>query len=243
MNEWEFPGRVSKGMRGQRVRQVQEWLCLHGLSVSTDGDFGPATQAALRRFQKGKGLAVSGAVNAATWGALVAPMTAAIAELAPASGLGQAVAACALQHLAQAPREVGGQNLGPWVRLYMKGNEGADWPWCAGFASFVLRQAARAAGAAAPLPYTFSCDSLAATARERGAFVPEREAPGAVGPGALFLSRRTPLDWVHTGIVIAATRDTFETIEGNTNDSGDREGYEVCRRIRGWAGKDFVAIP
>jgi hypothetical protein len=37
----------------------------------------------------------------------------------------------------------------------------------------------------------------------------------------------------HTGIVESVNRvGTINTIEGNSNDEGSREGYEVCRRIR-----------
>lgn len=37
----------------------------------------------------------------------------------------------------------------------------------------------------------------------------------------------------HTGIVEKVNSDgSLGTIEGNTNDSGSREGYEVCRKIR-----------
>lgn len=36
----------------------------------------------------------------------------------------------------------------------------------------------------------------------------------------------------HTGIIEAIDGDNLKTIEGNTNDTGSREGYEVCRKIR-----------
>lgn len=36
----------------------------------------------------------------------------------------------------------------------------------------------------------------------------------------------------HTGIVEAVIDGQLHTIEGNTNDTGSREGYEVCRRVR-----------
>lgn len=36
----------------------------------------------------------------------------------------------------------------------------------------------------------------------------------------------------HTGIVERIDGDTIYTIEGNTNDEGSREGYEVCKRTR-----------
>lgn len=36
----------------------------------------------------------------------------------------------------------------------------------------------------------------------------------------------------HVGLVEALGPDLLHTIEGNTNDEGSREGYEVCRRQR-----------
>lgn len=36
----------------------------------------------------------------------------------------------------------------------------------------------------------------------------------------------------HTGFVERVDGQTIYTIEGNTNDTGSREGYEVCRRTR-----------
>lgn len=245
MSEWDFPGTIAVGAKGRPARQVQEWLCLHGVNLVIDGDFGPATRAAVRAFQSRKGLQASGTVNQSTWAALVEPMTTAVAEILPGKkSLGALAVAYARQHLAQYPREAGGQNRGPWVRLYMKGIEGSEWAWCAGFTSYLLQQAARTLGSTMPLPYTFSCDSLAASAKERGTFIDGRTSPqpGRLTPGSLFLLRRTPLDWVHCGMVLTAAPATFETIEGNTNDSGEREGYEVCKRTRGYLAKDFAVI-
>ena len=245
MNEWDFPGSIARGARGSAARRVQEWLCLHDCNVVIDGDFGPATKAAVQSFQSRAGLAASGTVNQSTWAALVQPMTDAVAEIDPGSrGLGALAVAYAQQHLAQHPREVGGQNRGPWVRLYMKGNDGAEWAWCAGFVSYLLRQAARTLGIAMPLAYTFSCDSLAAEARQGGTFLDGRKGvtQDLLPPGSLFLLRRSTLDWTHTGMVVSAAAETFDTIEGNTNDSGEREGYEVCKRVRGYEDKDFAVI-
>jgi hypothetical protein len=245
MSEWGFPGTVAFGAKSQMVRRVQEWLSLQGINVVIDGKFGPATHAAVQVFQSSNGLPTSGTVNRTTWAALVEPMTAAVAEIAPGKkSLGQLAVAYGKQHLAQAPREVGGKNRGPWVRLYMKGHDGSEWAWCAGFACYLIRQAAQTLGVPMPLPYTYSCDSLAAAAKANGTFVDG----GALSeqtqllPGSLFLVRRTSLDWVHTGIVVSVADTTFETIEGNTNDSGESEGYEVCRRTRGYGDKDFALI-
>ena len=154
-------------------------------------------------------------------------MVRALRELPADDSLGNMVVAYALQHLQSSPREIGGQNKGPWVRLYMNGNEGQQWPWCAGFVSFILRQACKTMGESLPIQTSFSCDSLAHSAKSRGRFLPGRGLDRSlIKPGMLFLNRRTATDWVHTGIVVKAEAEVFMTIEGNTNDEGSREGYD-----------------
>jgi peptidoglycan hydrolase-like protein with peptidoglycan-binding domain len=245
MSEWDFDAEIGRGVTGRRARLIQEWLCLHDVQVVIDGKYGPATAEGVRRFQAKQGLRPTGTVNGVTFDALVAPMVE-VQSFVTANGhsLGALVVTYARQHLAEHPREVGGQNLGPWVRLYMKGHEGPEWPWCAGFVSFVLQQASDTRDEAMPVSATFSCDLLATDAQRRGLFVAEREvgSPVDLPPGSVFLSRRVGGDWVHTGLVVRAGQETFETIEGNTNDAGDREGYEVCQRVRGYAGKDFIVV-
>lgn len=238
-----------RGDKGGKVRCIQEWLSLQGRSVSVDAAFGPATEAAVRAFQTGNGIAVTGTVDTTTFAALVEPLAVAMAPVAAAGKtLNDMILAYANQHLARLPREVGGQNCGPWVRVYMEGYQGSDWPWCAGFACFIIRQAADSLGKPMPFKRTFSCDVLASQAIAAGSFISGRELAkgkvqkGDLTPGSLFINRRTDNDWNHTGIAIAFHNDHFETIEGNTNDAGDREGYEVCRRIRGYEGKDFFKI-
>jgi len=50
-------------------------------------------------------------------------------------------------------------------------------------------------------------------------------------PGDIFIIS-FPGGLGHTGFVESVEGDKIHTIEGNTNDTGSREGYEVCRRIR-----------
>ncbi|MGZ8379667.1 MAG: protein with peptidoglycan-binding domain protein, partial [Gemmatirosa sp.] len=104
-------------------------------------------------------------------------------------------------------------------------------------------QAAHALGVPVPVVRTFSCDVLAGSATANRCFV-GGTTPGAreITPGSLFLVRRTRNDWEHVGIVTSIEGDVFRTIEGNTNDAGHREGYEVCARVRAFDRKDFVLI-
>ena len=244
-DELSFNKDYQKPSKGKKVRSIQEWLCLNGIGVMVDGDFGPATDYAVRLFQREKGLNENGIVGKKTWEALTEQMKKADEHIAPGQKrLGQMVVAYARQHWKGKPREIGGQNKGPWVRLYMNGNEGPQWAWCAGFTCHILEKACHALGVPLPIRTSFSCDSLAASAKLKDRFLAESKIvrKKQITPGSFFLARRTPTDWVHTGIVIGVEDKVFHTIEGNTNDDGGREGYQVYRRVRGYKKKDFILI-
>jgi peptidoglycan hydrolase-like protein with peptidoglycan-binding domain len=60
-----------RGSRGSAVDDLQRRLQTQGLyNGKLDGNFGPATQAAVRQFQTQNGLSVDGKVGPQTWGAL-----------------------------------------------------------------------------------------------------------------------------------------------------------------------------
>lgn len=72
------------GAKGPAVADLQRRLANAGFSPGpVDGNFGPQTQAAVRRFQAARGLTVDGWVGPQTWGALLG--TAAAAPTAPAA--------------------------------------------------------------------------------------------------------------------------------------------------------------
>ena len=65
---------LSKGMEGNDVKTLQAALIANGFSCGTsgaDGDFGSATDAALRKFQTKYGLGVDGIAGNATWSKLL----------------------------------------------------------------------------------------------------------------------------------------------------------------------------
>ncbi len=64
---------LALGATGERVEALQRTLNAQSEltdKLSVDGDFGPATEAAVKKFQALKGLESSGQVNEATWKAL-----------------------------------------------------------------------------------------------------------------------------------------------------------------------------
>lgn len=63
---------VRRGDCGQFVRQIQERLRQLGFDIAADGRFGPATDAAVRAFQRSAGVRVDGQVGRRTWAAMSA---------------------------------------------------------------------------------------------------------------------------------------------------------------------------
>ena len=61
---------LKRGAKGPDVVHLQERLNAHGASLKADGDFGPATEAAVRAFQGAKQLVADGIVGPKTWAAL-----------------------------------------------------------------------------------------------------------------------------------------------------------------------------
>lgn len=226
------------------VGRVQELLVACGQRVQVDGDFGPATEQAVRALQRSRGISSDGAVGPETWPYLIAPLLSALRITPAEGGFADTVLRIARQHDLQNPHEIGGSNRGPWVKLYMRGDHGAHLPWCAGFVSFVLRQAALATGTEPLLPYEFGCDQLASQAKSRGLFVCEGDQPTGAAP-SIFLNRkpRNLSDWTHTGFGHSFTGKAFQTIEGNGNALGGREGTEVVQIHRSYKNRDFVRLP
>ncbi len=233
-----FPVTIDKeipfGTVSDAVKLVQECLTYHGHATSPDKDFGPATRAALRS-------AGYGGITPAAYAALVSPLAcAASARWArdrndiPDQPIGDMVVSVARNHLRFIPTEIGGQNRGPWVRLYCRGHDGVNYPWCAAFVSYVVYQAAWLTGRdGCKMPYTLSCDHLFDAARDAHLL---KDTPK---PGDVFLLRKGN-DRFHAGIVVHVSPDVIKTIEGNTNDDGSREGYKVCTRFRAIRNMDFV---
>ena len=244
-DEVQYVNQIEFGDHGKQVKRVQEWLGYHGFGVLIDADYGPATQAAVSDFQTKNGLASTGTVDQATWGSLVAPMCAVLNFSTMASlPFADLVLTLAKAHLALHPREFGGDNCGPWVRMYMNGIDGKQQKWCAGFVSFILHQAAYVSSQAMPIKGSVSCDELAHQARQTHRFISGNTHQGNLGDTFIFLvkSPTSTDDWIHTGIGFGLQGEVFTTIEGNTNDEGSANGYEVCSRKRRTKSVDFIRL-
>jgi hypothetical protein len=244
--ELAVAGTIGRG-KSKGARLVQELLRLHGINVAIDGDLGAATETGLAKFCSLQGIAPSKTVDQAMMDLLAQPLLRVAAPASKVGTFGATVVATAKRHLAEHPIEIGGQNSGPWVRLYMDGMQGNAYPWCAGFVTYVLRQAATAHGVKSPVGRTYSCDVIGMEAKGKGKLT-RAASPANAPAGSVFLVPHpgNKNDWVHTGLIIdpdgAGNREVFVTIEGNTNDEGSREGFEVCERIRACSKVDLVLL-
>jgi hypothetical protein len=249
--ELTFNGPIQKGAGGMAAKRVQEWVTFHGFATPVDDDFGPATEICVKQFQSARGFNSTGTVDEQTWKAFVEPLGKALLlpTVQPGDTLGDIILKVAKQHLAPHPIELGGNNCGVWVRVYMAGNQGSGQLWCAGFVTFVMKQACMALERQTPLDGSHSCDSLAYQAKEAGLFVKGADIEKQkvlwtdLGTSQIFLRRKTPTDWTHTGFSFAGAGETFSTVEGNTDEQGSGEGDEVCQRTRSVAKKDFIRFP
>ena len=198
----------------------------------------------MNSFQSHHSLEMTGVVDDKTWKLLTSPMQRALfyprtVYTNERSRFSQMIVKIALSHLAENPRVIGGENVGPWVRLYTKGKEGGTWGTSA--ISFIL-QAAGNLQVSSPIPYLQSCDLIAGKAREFGLLfsLPDRkgknqkEEKAKIHSGDLFLVRKSEGTWSSVGIILQVGRDSFEAVEGNS--------VELCKTVRSLEKKDFVLL-
>jgi hypothetical protein len=134
-----------------------------------------------------------------------------------------------------------GNNGGPEVKRYLSvvglstGN-----PWCMSFVYWCVNLAAQKLAIVNPLIKTGGVlDQWNRTTLRK---IPGRSVAG-VKPGDIFIMDHGGGKG-HTGFVESIKGSIVNTIEGNTNDEGSREGIEVCRRQRSVSEiKGFIQLP
>ncbi|GAA3509581.1 hypothetical protein GCM10022393_22760 [Aquimarina addita] len=229
------------------VIKIQSWLVLFsiwnpnsGTAIKIDGDFGPATERAIRNFQKIKKLPEDGIVDKTVFDALSFNLKEAFEKPLQSTNVRDLIVEVAQNHLDNHPFELTintQSNSGPWVRSYMDGKDGAIWFWCMGFVQMILDQAVSVLGKKFEtlMPLTYSCDTVGTIGLQKGLltrYQKIRKDPSIVKKGDFFLIQKSTFDWTHTGIVTAVDQGVIETIEGNTNFQGSRNGIAVMKRTR-----------
>jgi len=250
IKELNIKSLLKVGSTGDDVKKVQEWLNLWRYYkadwfhiVTVDGEYGPQSKKIIMEFQRKMKLEADGVVGVNTFRKLTEPISKAFSFI-QGTELRTLIVQYAEQHLKNMPRELYNSNQGPWVRAYMDGNEGKQWAWCMGFVQTILDQSFTSLGGnfQSIMPKTYACDVVGEHGKSNGKLLRNvnlRSNPELIEAGDVFLNVKEPWDWTHTGIVTGLDDDWIHTIEGNTNDEGSREGFEVCRRMRNFKKRNI----
>jgi hypothetical protein len=120
-----------------------------------------------------------------------------------------------------------GSNWGKHVQKYLA-SVGIDFPapWCMSFVYWCVKEACKEAGVVNPLIKTGGVMRQYNEVNRKLVFTTDPK-PGDIG----ILDFGKGLG--HTFFVEKVEGDIVYTIEGNSNEDGSREGYEVCRKPGG----------
>jgi len=207
--------------------------------LAVDGGFGTNTFDAVELFQMrhtdldGRPLVVDGRVGAATWGALFGRAAVPMSPVEPDSDLAAMVVAVAASQIGVLEQPLG-SNSGPEVDAYLAsvGLDPGNY-WCMAFVFWCFRESAKDLSVKNPAIKTGGVLDAWNRARNDGVVTLTTEQalhdPGKIKAGMVFINS-TGGGNGHTGIVVAVHGNVLETIEGNTNDSGSRNGIGVFRR-------------
>ncbi|GAA4888408.1 peptidoglycan-binding protein [Streptomyces coeruleoprunus] len=197
---------VQSGRRGAAVKAVQRQLVDNGARVAVDGEFGPATAAAVKAFQQAKGLAADGVVGARTWTALLAGGG---GTVPPAPGKPGDASELRRRIVSVARGQIGVSEPNG-CRVYLTSCKTTA--WCAAFVSWTWRQAGLPKDA---VPNTLVARGVGLWGQQRGQFHASHPKPGDIvvwGAPAMKTGG-------HVGIVVAVHADgRIDTVDGNYGD-------------------------
>lgn len=237
-----YPNRIIKvgETDSELVKQVQARLNAEGCGpLQGTGSFGAKTREAVKQFQAthrdqfGNPLEVDGKIGSITWAILFnQPVAAATVETVETTELAKAALAEAVSNIGVMEKPPG-SNRGPEVDAYLAcvscppGNY-----WCAGFVYSCFDAASKKLGVKNPLVKTAGCiDHWNRSKAKKIATKDAIDNPSLIKPGDIFI-----LDFGggkgHTGMVEKVDGGFLNTIEGNSNNDGSRNGIGVFRLRR-----------
>jgi Putative peptidoglycan binding domain/CHAP domain len=231
-----YPGKaVRRGdSRTDIVKQVQQRLVDVGCGpLAIDGVFGDETESSVKLFQTRRGLDADGVVGPNSWDALFGEMPV-IDDQAPTPLLNSTLSVAISQN---GVRETPGTpNRGPQVDQYVSSvglNPAGGYSWCQAFVYWCFDRAA--ARLDLPNPCIKTAGVLEHWARSpvanRIAALAAADNPALVRPGAVFIIDHGSGKG-HAGLVTRVVSGEIDTIEGNTNEAGARDGDGVYEKTR-----------
>ena len=243
---------ISYGDKGDDVKRIQELLYLWQLdtnididTIIIDGIWGDHTQKIVLALQPEFNVKADGIITNQLFLDMLAPMKEAFSlESFNKKSLRDKIVFFAKKHLQYRSCVINQLNQGPWVRSYMGGHDGEEWYWCQGFVCTILDQA-------------FSTINQKFTDHYANTFICEKFHQGAKDNNLCFsyndiLNKKTSIEAGDIGLVISPTKNRathvfiivdvldaekqiVQTIEGNTNFGGSRNGTGVFMRIRSFS--------
>lgn len=229
-----MPKTLTKGDAGPEVLELQRLLRSRGYPVPVNEEFTIDTYRAVRAFQSqnldqhGQPLVVDGRVGPLTWWSVSNPkpdvkpvMAVDFSQMpSPDAGgteVGRAALKAAIGELQAGAGEVGGDNLGPFVRKYLlpaglpEGNS-----WCASFVSWCYLRASDLDPGRMPFAYCPGARALLAEFRAKGwGHAPQENYQPEPGD-PVFWWRVNLNGWQgHVGLVHQLKDGMLYTIEGN----------------------------
>lgn len=123
-------------------------------------------------------------------------------------------------------------NKGPQVQVYQKatGLNGTGWPWCAAFVCWCFKKVAESkkANYSFKLPTTAGAYDMRNWAKRNSQYIEIINNPKQILPGDVVI-----FNFSHVGISNGVVKNgRIDTIEGNTDGKGSREGGGVYKKSR-----------
>ena len=225
---------VKKGHKNKQVKVVQIYLRRLSFPVETDGVFGPKTESVIRMFQEKYNLNIDGVIGKNTYSTLIKE----VYKTYNKSTLNKHIVQAASKYVGQ--EEISG-NLGFKSKVFHKLMVGVGFkrthPWCAYFTELVWKDAYSSVYGKHSndiISTTFSASVMKTWNRFDSSELGNRSYVPLPGSLIVFQSSRNRY-FGHIGIVKSIDSQNpfyINTIEGNTNDGGGREGYIVAEKVR-----------
>lgn len=256
-----FAKEYKKGDSGENVQKIEEWLMIWQLNqnyisdvlhINVNQKFDDQTEKVVKNVQTFLGLEPTGIVDNKTWLAMVSPMQEAFhLQSYNHKTLRKKMRYYATKHLQFRAAELEEDNMGPWVRAYMDGEEGEYYYWCAGFASTILDQTFSSIGEHFNEYYARSwlVEDYRVRARSKDLLVTHDQLTAKtytpqIGDMVIFISDHDGhahhIEIVYE--ILDPAKGDMLTIGGNTNFSGSRNGVGVFMVDRNFMDDDVEII-
>ena len=231
---------LRQGSRGPAVRELQILLNAHlpgPIKLATDGDFGRKTKDAVEAFQRKMKLNEDGVAGADTWRALlVHGQLEALYKYPP--GPQEPLADIAVPYIGAT--EAKGNRIGNDVRLreifeadrYSRKGATDGYPWCCAFVSMCVQKLIDKSILYGHVkkPYTPSVSNF------RTRWAPSQNCLIFNPRDKTYFPHKGDIvvyKFSHIGIVESVNANgSLNTIEGNTDQAGSREGTTLRRKVR-----------